>query len=311
MKKWIVIILIVIVAAYGGVSYYFSNQLLYPPLMSDEEIRAEYGPILPEEVDLLADRITFPPRGEKPDGDMAISALWIEAKDTGSRKRVFVLVHGRNSNKKALIRFASIFIDKGISTLLIDLRGHGDSTKAFATFGDKEREDVMGAVDYLLKKGYTVNDNIGLFGISMGATSSFLAAMDLNREKAGTVDILVFDSGIADVPATIELNSRKAVGDAVPFLLPGALLMTRLRSGADFKDGNPISHVDDIDIPILFIMHGKDELVPYDDQVKLFERYKGPKEELTFEELGHHRGHAEKGAEYESSIYKFLRKYDF
>ena len=327
MKKWIAIILVVIFAAYGGVSFYFSNKLFFPPLMGDEELKAEYGTISPEEVELTVEEVSFPARDNGFSGingfddKVNIHAWWIEAKvkskakakvkGTDTPKRAFILVHGRNSNKKALIRFASLFVSKGISTLLIDLRGHGESTDNFVTFGDKERYDVMGAVDYLSTKGYGPDDKIGLLGLSMGATSSFLATMDLNIEKDGSVDVLIFDSGIPDVPASIVFNSKKAVGDAVPFLLPGALVMARLRSGANFKDGNPIAHTDDINIPILFVIHEMDELIPYDEQKNLFEEYPGPKQILEFEGLGHHRGHVEKRAEYEDAVNKFLKQFNF
>jgi hypothetical protein len=69
--------------------------------------------------------------------------------------------------------------------------------------------------------------------------------------------------------------------------------------------------VDEIDIPILFIMHDMDEQIPYEEQINMYERYKGPKEELTFEGLMHHKGHAEKGTEYDEAIRKFLQEYDF
>lgn len=122
---------------------------------------------------------------------------------------------------------------------------------------------------------------------------------------------MILDSMMPDVPASIELNSRRAVGKATPFLLPGALITARLRSGADYEDGNPIAHIDDIYIPILFIMHDMDEQIPYDEQMNLYERYEGPKEELTFTGLKHHRSHAEKGAEYDEAIRKFIEKYGF
>jgi dipeptidyl aminopeptidase/acylaminoacyl peptidase len=307
MKKWIFILIIVILAAYCGISYYFSNQLLYPPLLDDEGHRAEYGPILPEEVGLAAEEVSFPARGSD---EITITAWWIEEKPTAPKK-AFVLVHGRRANKKALVRFAPIFASRGISTLLVDLRGHGESSDGCTTFGDREREDVIGAVDYLFEKGYSPDDRIGIYGISMGGTTAFLAAMDLNGEKPGSVDIMILDSMNPDVPASIELNSRKVVGKATPFLLPGALLTAKLRSGADYEDGNPIAHVDGIDIPAFFIMHDMDEQIPYNVQMNMYERYKGPKEELTFKGLMHHKGHAEKGAEYDEAIRKFLQQHDF
>jgi len=303
MKKRIilplVILVLVIAGAYLGISCYFSNKLLYPPLLTDEQLTAEYGPILPAEVGLEAETVTFPSR----DGNIALSGWWVAAPGAD---RAFILVHGRNANKKAMVDYAPFFVGQGISVLLLDLRGHGDSGPAYATFGDKERYDVLGALDFLEKEGIGPDKKIGCLGLSMGATAAYLAAMDADDLNPSAVDILVFDSGIADVPASIRTNSEKAVGGATPLLLPGALLLTRVRSGADFTAANPIAHAADLSIPVLFIMHTADEVVPFDDQKRLFSAYGGPKESLVFEGLGHHRGFREKRAEYERVLKAFL-----
>jgi hypothetical protein len=50
MKKTttsLVVVVLVLAVAYIGVSFYFSNQLLRPRLMTDEELKAEYGQIIP------------------------------------------------------------------------------------------------------------------------------------------------------------------------------------------------------------------------------------------------------------------------
>jgi dipeptidyl aminopeptidase/acylaminoacyl peptidase len=304
MKKWIIGILIVLIASYIGISYYFSQQLLYPPLSTDEELLAEYEVISPEAVGLEAVDVSFPSR----DPDITISGWWFAA--DGSKK-AFILVHGRNSNRKALVRYAPYFVSRGTSVLAIDLRGHGDSSFGYATFGDRERADVMGAVDWLFCNRFGPEDKIGILGLSMGATTSYLASMDINREKAGAVDLLIFDSGAADVPASIKDGAERAVGGATPFLLPGAALMSKIRSGADFNDGNPMAHTGDLDIPILFIMHTDDEMVSYREQFLLFESYQGPKYSLIFEGLGHHRGHMKEQERYDEGVTLFLEKFDF
>jgi uncharacterized protein len=307
MKKIIlplVILALVVLTAYAVVSYYFSNKLLFPPLLSDEELKAEYGPIIPAEAGLEAEAVAFPSR----DNGITLSGWWIAAPDPD---RAFILVHGRNSNKRAMVDYASFFAGEGISVLLFDLRGHGDSTPAYATFGDRERDDVLGALDFLAEKGFGPDKNVGCLGLSMGATAAYLAAMDANSRDPSSIDIMVFDSGIADVPASIRTNSEKAVGGATPFLLPGALWLAEARSGADFAAGNPIAHAADLSIPVLFVMHTADETVPFDDQERLFAAYGGPKDSLVFEGLGHHRGFREKRAEYERTLRAFLLAHSF
>lgn len=312
MKKLLkvsIIVAVVIVIAYIGVSFHFSNKLLYPPLSTDEELKAEYDITTPEEVGLTYETVSFPSR----DKDISISGWYITDPrfDVPDSKRAIVLVHGRSSNKKAMVRYAPFFVSRGYSVLIIDLRGHGESSPAFTTFGDHDRNDVMGAVDWLLENGFGADDTIGFMGLSMGATTAYLGAMDLNDEKEGTVDFIIFDSGIPDVPASIVFNSKKAVGPAVPILLPGALVMARIRSGADFEDGNPMAHTEDLDIPVLFIIHTEDDMIPYEEQLMLYEAYNGSKAKIVFEGLGHHRGHVEMQTYYEYALDEFLTRFGF
>jgi dipeptidyl aminopeptidase/acylaminoacyl peptidase len=300
----VVIVILVIAVAYVGVSYYFSSQLLYPHLMTEEELKAEYGPTTPVEVKLDPEAVTFPSR----DPGITLSGWWIEVPNS---TRAFILVHGRGTNKKATVSYAPLFVDRGISVLMMDMRGHGESAPAFSTFGDKERNDVLGALDFLGEHGYGPEDNIGCFALSMGATAAYLAAMEDGKTDPSSLDVLVFDSGIADVPNSIRVNSEKVVGAATPFLLPGALVAARLRSGANYADGNPIAHAADLSVPVLFIMCTADEVVPYDDQKRLEEAYAGPKESLVFEGLGHHRGFREKRSEFERGLSAFLSAHGF
>lgn len=307
MKKIVlplVILVLIVAAAYAGISYYFSNKLLFPPLMTDEELKAEYGPIIPAEAGLEAESVAFPSR----DGGITLSGWWIAAPDAD---RAVILVHGRNSNKKAMVDYASFFAGERMSVLLFDLRGHGESTPAFATFGDKERSDVLGALDFVAGKGFGPDAKVGCLGLSMGATAAYLAAMDANAAAPSSIDVLIFDSGIADVPASIRVNSEKAVGGATPFLLPGALLITRARSDADFDEANPVAHAAGLSIPVLFIMHTEDETVPFEDQERLFAAYGGPKDSLVFTGLGHHRGFREKRSEYERTVRAFFAAHSF
>jgi fermentation-respiration switch protein FrsA (DUF1100 family) len=307
MKKIIgslAVVVLILACTYAGVSYYFSSKLLFPSLLNDEALKAEYGPIIPGEVGLTAEAVTFPSR----DRGISLSGWWIEV--PGSN-RAFVLVHGRGTNKKALVGYAPLFIDRGISVLMLDLRGHGESTPTFVTFGDKERNDVLGAMDFLAERGIGPEKKVGCFALSMGATAAYLAAMEAGKSDPSSLDLLIFDSGIADVPNSIRVNSEKVVGAATPFLLPGALVLARLRSGADFEAANPIAHATDLSIPVLYIMCSGDEVVPFDDQKRLLDAYTGPKESLVFQDLGHHRGFREMRSEYERALAEFLTTHTF
>jgi hypothetical protein len=93
---------------------------------------------------------------------------------------VVIVVHGIFPNGKCKSEpnlVASLLINHDINALTIDLRNYGESTivSSYENLGLSEYQDVLGAFDFLQIKGYNKNQ-IGLLGISLGASTVILAA---------------------------------------------------------------------------------------------------------------------------------------
>jgi len=117
--------------------------------------------------------VSFPARGDA----LRLTATYTE---TANAESAIILVHGRNARRGEELRgdtsqLVAHFARLGFSVLLVDLRGHGDSANARLTFGVRERRDVLGAVDFLLARGYAPR-RIGVLGASMGGVSAIGAA---------------------------------------------------------------------------------------------------------------------------------------
>ncbi len=93
---------------------------------------------------------------------------------------IIIVTHGINPNGKCKSEsnlVASLLIKKNLNVLTIDLRNYGQSDKvtSFEDLGLKSYEDILGAFDFLKKIGFNSNQ-IGLHGISLGASTSIFAA---------------------------------------------------------------------------------------------------------------------------------------
>ena len=76
----------------------------------------------------------------------------------------------------------------GYPVLIFDFRSHGTSEQSSITLGIRERMDVLGACVYMQhEKGH---QELVLYGVSMGAVASLLAAVD----KTDSVKAIVADS---------------------------------------------------------------------------------------------------------------------
>jgi uncharacterized protein len=132
------------------------------------------------------------------DDGLALRGWWHQ----GARPAVVVLVHGHQQTRADLLPEATVLAGKGFSTLLFDLRAHGESEGEHSTLGDKERLDVAAAIATAAGRAGPVP--LGLLGFSIGATAGADVAWKDERVKA------VLLAGMdADVREAIEYDFRR------------------------------------------------------------------------------------------------------
>ena len=92
-----------------------------------------------------------------------------------------VLCHGFGGDRSVMEPGALLLVNKGIATIIFDLRGHGSSKGSLdGTF----YEDVVDAWQILTGLPEVDNSRIALIGHSLGAFSTILAAQKIKKPKA-------------------------------------------------------------------------------------------------------------------------------
>jgi uncharacterized protein len=148
-----------------------------------------------------------------------------------------ILVHGRDACRGSELRgstfeLAAHFAALGLSVLMLDLRGHGESAASRLTFGRKERMDILGAVDFLLSRGYR-RGSVGVLGASMGGAGAIAAAAE---ESA--IGAIVTDSSFADL-ADLLRGQFSRLTRLPGCCLGSALFAARVLTGVDLVRNSP------------------------------------------------------------------------
>ena len=245
--KWVVLALVVLALAYLGLGAYVASEVTkigdHPQFdFTPKTYGVEYQSVR------LAAR-----------GDGTEIAAWYLPQE-GSTSAI-ILVHGRDASKQNAItghfpQLGAALHRAGHSVLMIDMRGHGDSEGVRYSFGVYERQDVLGAVDWLLAEGFEPG-KIGVLGLSMGGGATISAAAE---EQA--VGVLVLESTFADLWTLVEAKFSEESG--LPNLfLPGVRLMNRLMYGYDLRHIRPVEEIVEVaPRPIMIIHCSIDEDVP-------------------------------------------------
>lgn len=87
---------------------------------------------------------------------------------------VVILLHGVTDNREGVAGYAPMFLSAGYSVLLPDSRAHGESGGDLATYGLRERYDVLQWTKWIQQD--QARGCVYLFGESMGAAISLQAA---------------------------------------------------------------------------------------------------------------------------------------
>jgi len=193
---------------------------------------------------------------------------------------VLLFFHGNGGNISHRLDSLRIFHEMGLAILIIDYRGYGLSQGKISEQGTYL--DAEAAWNYLTGIKKVPAERIIVFGRSMGGA---IAAHCAAQHKPGA---LIIESGFTSVP------------DMAANLYP--LLPVRLLSRFQY---NTLEELQSVNCPVLVIHSRDDEIIPFENGLRLYQAAPGPKRILEIRG-GHNDGFLASGQKYIDGIKSFI-----
>ena len=212
---------------------------------------------------------------ETPDGIRLEGWYRHVARSNGS----VALFHGYGDNKTKILPEAMGFLDMGYNVLLIDFRGHGNSSGHTCTIGYREADDVKAAYDFLADKG---ENHIVLWGISMGAASICHAVEKYHLQPSK----VILEMPFATMKDAVEGQLNTMHLPEEPF---GVLLTFwgGIEHGFWAFSMDPDQYAASIHCPVLLQQGVSDQRVKPAETREIFEHLHEPKHLILYQSSGH------------------------
>lgn len=244
----------------------------------------------PGDFGLTFEEVRFNPRGD----DFVLEGWYVAPPPDGP---VVLFVHGQGSQRTGndALSIAADLAARGYGALLFDLRAHGTSEGDRASGGFFEQRDVLGAFDYIQRRGVP-SERVGVLGFSMGAATSVLAA-----EQEPAIQALALDSPYAKVHDLVA--NEAALKTPFPrWLIPAFIPATRLMAdwfyGINLGRMVPEESVAALDYPVLVIHGADDDRVPTEHGVRVHRAAPPGSDLWLVERMGHVVAYEEAPEEY-------------
>ncbi len=218
-------------------------------------------------------------------------------------EKVIILVHGYTARASWMLHLALPFLARNWTALLVDQRSHGASEGRYATYGYREKYDLRRWVNWVVQQ-FGDHVAIGVLGQSMGG-GTVLEYAALNR----WADFIIADCAYSDMRRLLRYQvSHLHRLPPSPLL---QLLDRRLRKAAGFcmDDVCPLEAVRDLEhLPVMFIHGGRDDFVPTEMSLEMYEQKRGEKQLLIVPEAGHVRSYIVDPVTYQEQMFSFISK---
>lgn len=224
----------------------------------------------------------------------------------GYNDKAIIFVHGAGNQNRAnevykAYEIAKYFLDKDYTILMFDLRGAGESAKTRISFGQYEKNDVIGAFEYLKTQEFEPK-NIGIISDSLGAITTIMAADEINSAGA-----IVLDSPASEVKSVVSHIMSKEHN--IPNILhSGIYFMAKTIYKIDVDEVVPVNKIEAFkNTPLLFLHGEKDDLIPpYHSEILLSKVNKG--ERIIFPDTKHVETYLTHPNLYLNSVDTFFKK---
>ena len=184
-----------------------------------------------------------------------------------------IYLHGNSSCKIEGKKMAYYLFSKGIDLFVFDFPGSGKSEGEYISLGYHEKEDVRIIIDFVEKLPGV--GKIGLWGRSMGAATALLYSHTDKRVLVQCVDSPFADfREVAIHLCKKEINIPEFIINSVLFFVKKTI---KKKNDMNIDELRPIDYAEISKTPTLFIHAMKDELIPYDHTIRIYEKYGGIK----------------------------------
>ncbi|MDF2541767.1 MAG: hypothetical protein K0S47_1485 [Herbinix sp.] len=217
-------------------------------------------------------------------------------------KKIAVLCHGFTCAKCSSLIYAELFLKLGFTVIIYDHRNHGFSGKAFTSMGYYERLDLKKVIDWCISN-YGDRCKIITHGESMGA-ATVLSHLEIDDR----ITCAIADCGYSDLSQLIK-HQVKTYFWFPSLLMAPVDLLTHARAGFWYEEVSPIRAVKNTDKPIFFIHGEKDNYVPTEMAMQMYESKKEAKDIFIVPGAKHAESILVDRKEYERRIEDFLKKY--
>ena len=177
-----------------------------------------------------------------------------ERTNAGDARGTVILLHGYGVSGLAMLPWAFLLAEEGWRCVLVDLRGHGQSTSKRVYFGTEELNDLRTLLTHL-QQNHHVQVPVAVVGHSFGGVLALRWKMEDFR-----VGRVVSMSPYADLPTAIE-NIRREYARWIPkfFIAAGARHLPELLQ-TEPCELNPWCWVNESLSEVLFVAGGADEI---------------------------------------------------
>jgi pimeloyl-ACP methyl ester carboxylesterase len=253
--RFFIIFILLLILGSLGISGYVGWGLSHPSREPITDTPAHYQ--------LKFQDIAFTSRGDS----LHLKGWFLPSSKTD---KTVIFAHGYGKNRLqddvSALPIAKSLVDAGYQVVLFDFRNSGESEGTLTSVGEYEKNDLLGAVDWV-KANHA--SQISLLGFSMGATTELLAAAD-EPAVAGV---------ISDSPFN---NLKNYLNDNLPTwshlwkypFTPLIMNMLPPMTGLHPDRVDALAAVDRIyPRPILFIHSTGDQDIPYTNSESMWERH--------------------------------------